>query len=102
VNQTRSHEVHLVNHAPTDLMNMSLFGTYSDDSNPATGRYFVTDNNLSWAIDVAGPFDYPIEKVEVSQPYSKFVPWGESGGSTYYDWYQPKPNYRNSQYLYSH
>jgi LruC domain-containing protein len=102
VNQDRSHEVHLVNHAPTDLMDMSLFGTSSDDSNPATGRYFVTKNNLSWAIDVAGPFAYPIEKVEVSQPYTKFVQWGESAGASYYDWYQPKPNYRNSQYLYTY
>jgi LruC domain-containing protein len=100
VNQNRSHEVHLANHPPTDLMNMSLFGTSQDDSQPASNRYYVTKNNLSWAIDVAGPFEYPIEKAEISQPYTKFIPWGESGGASYYDWYQPKPNYRNTQYIY--
>lgn len=102
VNKVRSHEVHLVNHPPTDLANMSLFGTSQDDSDPATGRYYVTENNLSWAIDVAGPFEYPIEKAEISQPYLKFVSWGESGGTSYYDWYQPKPSYRNAQYIYTH
>jgi LruC domain-containing protein len=102
VNQDRSHEVHLVNHAPTDLVDEALFGTSSDDSNPAIGRYYVTKNNLSWAIDVAGPFEYPVEKAEVTLPYLKFIQWGESGGSSYYDWYVEKPAYRNTQYIYSH
>ncbi len=102
VNQNRSHEVHLANHPPTDLMNMSLFGTSQDDSNPTANRFYVTTNNLSWAIDVAGPFEYPIEKAEISKPYTKFIPWGETGGATFYDWYQPKPNYRVNEYIYTH
>jgi len=102
VNQVRSHEIHLVNHAPTDLADMSLFGQNSDDSNPAAGRYYVTKNNLSWAIDVAGPFEYPVEKAEVTQTYLKFIPWGESAGVTYYDWYQAKPAYRNTSNIYTH
>lgn len=101
VNQVRSHEVHLVNHPPTDLADMSLFGTSQDDSNPAIGRYYVTKNNLCWAIDVAGPFEYPIEKIEINQPFTKFIPWGVSGGTSYYDWYVAKPDYRNSQYIYT-
>ncbi|MCX6269081.1 MAG: LruC domain-containing protein [Bacteroidetes bacterium] len=102
VNKVRSHEVHLPNHAPTDLADMSLLGTSQDNSNVAAGRYYVTKNNLSWGIDVAGPFDYPIEKAEVTQGFLKFIPWGESGGQSYYNWYQPLPAYRNTQLIYSH
>ena len=102
VNKVRGHEVHLVNHPPTDLADMTIFGTSQDDSNPATGRYYVTKNNLSWAIDVSGPFEYPVEKAEITQPYLKFISWGESGGSSYYDWYQSKPAYRDPQYIYTH
>lgn len=100
VNQVRGHEVHLVNQPPTDLMDMALFGTQLDDSNPATGRYYVTENNLPWGIDVAGPFEYPVEKAQINQPYNKFIPWGESAGSSYYDWYLDKPGYRNAAYIY--
>ena len=102
VDQVRSHEIHLVNYAPTDLADMSLFGTSQDNSNPATGRYYVTENNLSWAIDVAGPFEYPKEKIDITQAYLKFIPWGESGGTSYYDWYTAKPGYRNEQNIYTH
>jgi LruC domain-containing protein len=102
VNQVRSHEVHLVNHPPTDLADVSLFGTAGDDSDPASGRYYVTKNNLSWVIDVAGPFEYPIEKAEVTQTYLKFIPWGESSGSVYYDWFQAKPTYRNTSNVFTH
>jgi LruC domain-containing protein len=102
VNQNRGREVHLVNHPPTDLADPTFFGTYQDDSNPATGRYYVSENNLAWAIDVAGPFSYAKEKVDVSQAYLKFIPWAESGGNTFFDWYVDKANYRNSGNLYSH
>ncbi len=102
VNKVRGHEIHLANHPPTDLADMSYFGRSQDDSNPASGRYYVTKDNLSWAIDVAGPFDYPIEKTEVAKSYLKFIQWGESGGASYYDWYQPKSGYRNTQYIFTH
>lgn len=101
VNEQRNHEIHLVNHAPTDLADMTLFGTSQDDSNPLTGRYYVTKNNLSWAIDVAGPFEYAVEKSEITKPYTKFVQWGESGGTSYFDWYA-KAAYKNTQYIYAH
>ena len=100
--RTLSHEIHLPNHPPTDLANLALFGTSHDDSDPASGRYYVTNNNLSWVIDVAGPFEYPVEKAEVTQTYLKFIPWGESSGSVYYDWYQIKPAYRNTSNVYTH
>jgi LruC domain-containing protein len=101
VNQDRGREIHMVNDPPTDLADLSLFGTGSDDSNPASGRYYVTSNNLPWVMDIVAPFDYPFEKTEITQCYTKFIPWGESGGQTYFDWFKNKAGYRNQQNLYS-
>ena len=42
--QNRGFEVHLVNYAPTDLFDASLFTTFDDDSSPADERYFITEN----------------------------------------------------------
>ena len=102
INQDRSREIHLINKSPTDLADLSLFGQQSDDSNPASGRYYVTTNNLPWAMDITDPFDYPVEKSEITQSYNKFIPWGETSGQTYYDWFKPKTGYRNTQFIYSH
>ncbi len=101
INKERSKEVHLIDGKPTDLMDMSMLGTGHDNSIPANGRYFVTQNNLPFAIDVSTHFDYPIEKIQVTQAHLKFFPWGESSGSQYYDWYKPISGYRATQNVYS-
>jgi LruC domain-containing protein len=98
----RSREIHLIDNPPTDLANTDLLGTSDDNSNPATGRYYVSAGNLPFAIDIAGPFDYPVEKVQVTQAHLKFFPWGESGGAQYYDWFKPVSGYRNTSNIYSH
>jgi LruC domain-containing protein len=92
----RSREIHLINGNPTDLANPALFGTGNDDSNPASGRYYVTSENLPFAIDIAGPFDYPTEKAEITQAHLKFAPWSEAGGAVFFDWYKPLNGYRNN------
>jgi LruC domain-containing protein len=46
------------------------------------------------------PFEYPKEKIELSQTYLKFIPWGESGGLSNTDWYIQKAGYRNQQNIY--
>lgn len=101
INQNRDYEVHLPDKPPTDLANESLFGTYRDDSDPASGRYYKTENNLPWAINIIEQFDYPVEKVEILQAYLKFADWAQSGGSTYYDWYKDISGYRNSNNIYT-
>jgi hypothetical protein len=77
----RSREAHLSDFAPTDLANMALFGTEDDDSNPATGRYYKTANNLPWGINLVEKFDYPIEKAPITEAHLKFGPWAESNGA---------------------
>ena len=101
VDGDRSIEIHLINHPPTSLANTALFGTSSDDSNPSQGRYYVTDQNLPFAIDIAGPFDHPVEKSEITSAYLKFFQWGQSSGLQFYDWYVPKAGHRNSSKIYN-
>ena len=96
----RDVEVHLVDKVPTDLASTALFGTAADDSNPATGRYYRTQNNLPWAINIIESFEYPIEKVDVTSAYLKFAEWAESNGTLYNDWYRDLTGYRNAENIY--
>ncbi|MBK9291376.1 MAG: LruC domain-containing protein [Bacteroidetes bacterium] len=100
VNNVRSHEVHLPYYPPTDLADMSLFGQWEDDSNPATGRWYVTDKNHPWAINIYESFDYPIEKQDILGVHLKFAEWAMSGGVQFPDWYKNLPGYRNSSLIY--
>ncbi|MBK7211871.1 MAG: LruC domain-containing protein [Bacteroidales bacterium] len=99
-NQHREREVHLINSPPTDLADMSLFGTAEDDSQVGNGRYYVTSHNLPWALNVVDRFVYPAEKTKIISGYTKFVPWSVSSGTTYYDWFQDQAGYRNDASLY--
>jgi LruC domain-containing protein len=80
---------------------MDFFETFSDDSKISSGRYYVTADNLPWALDISDNYDYPIEKTEITQGYLKFIPWVEASGQTYYDWFQSKAGYRDFQYIYA-
>lgn len=102
INQERGREVHMINKPPTDLADPTIFGTGADNSNIALGRYYVTANNLPWVMDVVSPFDYPRENTVITDCFTKFIPWGESGGQIYYDWFVNKPGYRNTSNLYTH
>lgn len=100
VNKDRGREVHLPNMAPTALANTALIGTGHDNSVPANGRYYVTENNLPWAIHIVERLDYPIEKVQIIDAHLKFVPWAQSGGTQFPDWYQNQSGYRNPANIY--
>ena len=52
VNMDRSREVHLIDKKPTDLADGKFFGTEDDHSIKEAGRYYVTKNNLPYAIDI--------------------------------------------------
>jgi len=97
----RGVEVHLAGKEPTALANQALFGTYADDSDPATGKYYQTENNLPWALDIPVKFDYPVELVQIINAYNFFQDWGESGGSTHTDWYEDNAGNRNDSNIYT-
>jgi len=94
VDYDRGHEIHLPDFPPTDLMNNSYFGTFNDDSNPTTGRYYKTINNLPWAMNIIDPFDYTVEKNQISQAYTYFNSWATSSGYSNKDWYKSFNGYR--------
>ncbi len=100
INQNRGYEVHLPDYPPTDLFNFSLFGTFEDDSSPGFGRFFKTDRNHPWAINIATEFQYPIEKRDVTSAYLHFAEWAESGGVLRTDWYVNYPGYRNPVHIF--
>jgi len=103
VNQVRSREVHLQDKPPTAKANIADFGSFDDSSNPGTGRYYKTANNLPWAFNLAEKFSYPIEKSPVNTAYLHFVEWGQSSGATFADWYKnTAAGYRDNSKIYTH
>lgn len=101
-NQRRGYEVHLPNHAPTDLADMTLFGTLQDNSNPGLGRYYVSKKSWPWALNFSGPFAYPTEGTNISKAYNYFLPWAQSGGTQYQNWYLSAPGNINQSLIYTH
>ncbi len=101
IDRVRGQEVHLAGQEPSDLMDVALFGTWADDSNPASGKYYQTSNNLPWALDIPVSFDYPVEQVQIINAYNHFVEWAETAGVSYPDWYTNASGYRNASNIYS-
>lgn len=101
VNMERGKEVHLPNYPPTSLVNATYFGTGQDDSNPATGKYYKTANNLPWALRVTSSFSYTSETKQITSAYLKFATWAESGGTLFPDWYLNNSGYRNAANIYA-
>ncbi len=100
INQERGKEIHLIDNAPTDLVNTSYFGNLHDASDPASDKYYLTDNYLPWAVETPSAFDYPIEKIDILSAFMKFSDWAENSGSIYTDWYLDEPGYRNDDNIY--
>lgn len=100
-NQIRGNEVHLADKAPTDLADMSKFGTYGDDSQPEQGRYYKTKSNLPWAIHVIETFDYPKEKTNVTEGYLNFGSWAETAGQNHSRWFKDDAGNRAEEYIYT-
>ncbi len=101
VDETRGKEIHLADYQPTSLADESYFGTMNDDSNPSTGKYYKTENNLPWAIKIPESFDYTIEKSQITNAYLKSYDWAHSSGSVFLNWYQAETGYRNDSDIYS-
>ncbi len=96
----REKEVHLPDHAPTNLANTSYFGTESDDSSVSTGKFYKTATNLPWAIHMTESFEYPKEKKQITQAYNFFAQWAITGGTSFTDWYLPNAGYRQEAEIY--
>lgn len=100
--KTRASEIHLPDFPPTSLANLNLFNTGEDRSDPATGKYYKTLNNLPWAINIYEGYDYPIEKTSIIDAFLHFTEWVQSNGVLFPDWYKLKDGYRKSNAIYTH
>jgi len=101
-NRDRTVEIHLADMAPTALANTALFGTSSDNSNVAAGRYYKTAKNLPWALNLPVAFEYTIENTPIIEGYVYFPDWAQSSGTLYTDWYTNKSGYRIADKIYHH
>ncbi|MCH8569103.1 MAG: LruC domain-containing protein [Balneolales bacterium] len=102
VNRDRGREVHLPNYPPTDLANMDFFGTRDDRSRPNQNRWYMSENNLPWAINLIHSFEYPIERVDIIDAYPRFIDWAQSGGTDFPDWFSnTASHYRNPANIYN-
>lgn len=88
INQNRGKEIHLVDNAPTDLVNVLYFGTEDDASNPPTS-YYKTSTNLPWALILPTEWEHVVETQEIGTAYLNFNAWAISGGILNTDWYLP-------------
>jgi len=100
VNKNRKVEIHLPNYPPTDLADLSLTGTWEDDSNPSINRWYMNSKNLPWALNLYESFAYPIERQDILQVHLKFAEWAMSGGVLFPDWYKNLNGYRNEALIY--
>lgn len=102
VDQTRGKEVHLPNFVPTSKVNNELFGTLQDDTNPGSGKYYKTKNNLPWALNVIQSIPYTHTTNDFISGYLKFAEWAQSNGTQYTDWYLDLPGYRDNTKLFNY
>jgi LruC domain-containing protein len=95
VNKNRTREVHLPGTSPTLLADLSNLGIKSDKSKPQLNQYYITENNLPWAINT--PYSVPQvrEGVDVLKAHLKMKEWASSGGLLNTDWYMNLDGHRN-------
>jgi len=87
VNKSRGQEVHLPNYKPTDLADLKLLGTSNDKSNPAKNLYYVSNDQMPYAILIPGEYEIPTESTNIGIYYPRFLQWAKSFGKDYPDWY---------------
>lgn len=98
--EDRSRELHLRNKTPTELADLSVLGTESDFSDQNLSKYYRSENNAPWAIDIIHQFRYPKESSRIDRAYKRFMNWAHSNGSDYHDWYTDVNGYRDMNHIY--
>ncbi len=81
-----SWQTHLKTHSGTENMNNSLFGL--EDDNSYGSFYFLTNNQMPWALNFSTEWTHPLERVDISHAYTDFPTWVTSSGESGTTWYQ--------------
>jgi LruC domain-containing protein len=101
IDGNRGKEVHLPGYLPTSLANSSYFRTYQDNTSPGQNIYYKTKNNLPFALNLPSTYSHLLEREAINHGYLKFVPWVQSNGNLFPDWYSNMlNNYRQSSKIY--
>ena len=98
--KSRGYEIHLPGKQPTSLATESIFGTGDDRTSRVGNVYYLSKDNLPWAINIPQRFDYPIEKADIVTAHLKFAQWAQSNGVSTTDWYKNLSGYRNASKIY--
>ncbi|MEM7018788.1 MAG: LruC domain-containing protein, partial [Pseudomonadota bacterium] len=83
----RGLEVHLPDRSPTGLANLGMLSTGDDTSSYQSWRFYKTQDNLPWALDIPAPWRHPLERINITHTYFSFFNWAQSGGEQDWDWY---------------
>jgi len=86
--QDRTLEIHLPGYSPTELADISLFGTGDDRSDVDEELYYVDSRNLPWVLHVPEAFVYPTERAPIINVYNNFAEWATLGGVNNRGWYR--------------
>ncbi|MEA1875602.1 MAG: LruC domain-containing protein [Bacteroidota bacterium] len=97
----RGKEIHLPGKQGTDLADSSYFGGNQDDTNPSQSKYYQSEHNLPWVLNIPSEFLHPQEKQDIIKGYNKFANWATSGGVLSTDWYTEKEGNRDLNLLYT-
>jgi len=100
VNKTRGREVHLPGKKPTDLVDITKFGTGIDLTSFSSNRYYVADQSYPWALHIPVLFEYPIEQKSIDLVFYNFGKWVTSGGALFPAWYQNTAANANQSLIY--
>lgn len=86
VNGDRFREVHLPDLPPSSKGELYL-GTKDDYSDEELQRFYKTNRNLPWALNLYEGFVPPPETIPITIQYPRFITWANSGGTEQIDWY---------------
>lgn len=87
VNKKNRREIHIVDYKPTEMAETGIFGYSNDASNPSTGKYYRSKDNLPWGIMVPNAFRWPLEHIQVLDAYTQFEGWVMSAGEDNQEWW---------------
>lgn len=85
--QGKRTEVHVAGFAPTDLGGTHYFKSGNDDSSVEAGKYYLSKENLAWAVIIPQEFAWPKEWKKITDVYDQFKPWITTGGQKNKTWY---------------
>lgn len=92
----RGNEIHVFGYPGTKLANPKVYGSSTDNTNPLTNSWYISKNNLPYAIklwvsakeNAAAPvFYHPKSKVQINKAYPRFQAWAQSNGDLNKDWF---------------